>query len=89
VPGRHASLLCMEPADPYIWICVKGEVVKIIAVLRIQFERPVVGLAPSRNSTVENTSFGVTHVFEVVKEVFAFAEVKVACLAGYVGELRV
>src|SRR5258705_9772615 len=29
--------------------------------------------------------FGVTHVFEVVKEVFAFGEVKVACLAGYVG----
>src|SRR3954452_4177056 len=28
--------------------------------------------------------FGVTHVFEVVKEVFAFGEVKVACLAGYV-----
>ena len=26
--------------------------------------------------------FGVTHVFEVVKEVFAFGEMKVACLAG-------
>src|ERR1700741_2994967 len=28
---------------------------------------------------------GFTHIFEVMKEVLAFGEIKVACFAGYVG----